>query len=668
MIRFFGIALFILLLTGLTEVYAQRTMRADGAFGGSGMRAGGGSQQGQGQEMGKEDSVVYSAKHIRYTNLSMLKEGTQTKGIDTTLANFQNYSPLYKPERPTIGLGSAGLAYRELLFRPSKTIGFDAGFHSLEAYRLTQDSMRFYRTRTPYTELYYVNGRKEEQTFKVIHTQNVKPNLNIGAVYNRLGAEGFYVNQRAEHLNAALFAWYESPKKRYNILGDVLFNTIKAGENGSTTNDSLYNGDPIDKVAVPVRLSARGADRPMQTWRQTQFFIKQSYYIGRRDSLPDGELGEKILPTQRVSHALTYTRDRYKFYRNEEDVRGAFPILPSQSFTLTNDSTRVSNLRNEFNYSFYLRGKALSFIKNELKLDLGLQNDLYHYEQLDYKSNFSNTSLKAALAYRFSDKVNIEADLNQIAQGRHAGDFLYEANTSFLLSKSIGRIVLGAYVQNKSPEQMFERVNYQYHSWDKNFNRTKLSNLSFKYENTKYQFSARAEYFLISDYLYYKETSVAQQITPDQFGTNINLLKLSLAKNFKMGRFSLDNYLVYQKTDFQDILRTPEIYTYNSFYYASRFFKVLYTNLGFDVRFNTPFKAPAYAINVSQFYNNNNALEFSTYPVIDVWVRATLKRANLFLKYDYVNQGLFSKGYYTVRSYPMPDKLLKFGVSWKFYN
>lgn len=668
MIRFFGIALFILLLTGLTEVYAQRTMRAEGSFGGSGMRAGGGSQQGQGQEMGKEDSVVYSAKHIRYTNLSMLKEGTQTKGIDTTLANFQNYSPLYKPERPTIGLGSAGLAYRELLFRPSKTIGFDAGFHSLEAYRLTQDSMRFYRTRTPYTELYYVNGRKEEQTFKVIHTQNVKPNLNIGAVYNRLGAEGFYVNQRAEHLNAALFAWYESPKKRYNILGDVLFNTIKAGENGSTTNDSLYNGDPIDKVAVPVRLSARGSDRPMQIWRQTQFFIKQSYYIGRKDSLPDGELGEKILPTQRVSHALTYTRDRYKFYRNEEDVRGAFPILPSQSFTLTNDSTRVSNLRNEFNYSFYLRGKALSFIKNELKLDLGLQNDLYHYEQLDYKSNFSNTSLKAALAYRFSDKVNIEADLNQIAQGRHAGDFLYEANTSFLLSKSIGRIVLGAYVQNKSPEQMFERVNYQYHSWDKNFNRTKLSNLSFKYENTKYQFSARAEYFLISDYLYYKETSVAQQITPDQFGTNINLLKLSLTKNFKMGRFSLDNYLVYQKTDFQDILRTPEIYTYNSFYYASRFFKVLYTNLGFDVRFNTPFKAPAYAINVSQFYNNNNALEFSTYPVIDVWVRATLKRANLFLKYDYVNQGLFSKGYYTVRSYPMPDKLLKFGVSWKFYN
>lgn len=667
MIRLFGIVSFMLLLLSGSELFAQRTMRAEGSFGGSGMRGAGDNSQ-QGQEMGKEDSVVYSAKHIRYTNLAMLKEGTQTKGIDTTLANFQNYSPLYKPDRPTIGLGSAGLAYRELLFKPSKTIGFDAGFHSLETYRLTQDSMRFYRTRTPYTELYYVNGRKEEQTFKVIHTQNVKPNLNIGAMYNRLSAEGFYVNQKAEHLNAALFAWYESPKKRYNIVGDALFNTIKAGENGSTTNDTLFNGDPIDRVAVPVRLSATGSDRPMQIWRQTQFFIKQSYYIGRKDSLPDGEFAEKILPTQRISHALTYTRDRYKFYRNEDDARGAFPILPSQAFTLTNDSTKVSNLRNEFNYSFYLRGKSLSFIKNELKLDLGLQNDLYHYEQMEYESDFSNTSLKAALAYRFSDKVSIEADLNQIAQGRHAGDFLYEANTSFLLSKSIGRIVLGAYVQNKSPEQMFERVNYQYHSWDMNFNRTKLSNLSFKYENAKYQLSAKAEYFLISDYLYYKETSSAKQISPDQFGTNINLLKLSLARNFKMGRFNLDNYLVYQKTDFQDVLRTPEIYTYNSFYYSSRFFKVLSTNFGFDVRFNTPFKAPAYAINAGQFYNDNASLEYSAYPVIDVWVRATLKRANLFLKYDYVNQGAFSKGYYTVRSYPMQDKLMKFGISWKFYN
>lgn len=620
------------------------------------------------KEESSADSIVYTSKYVRFTNLHLFREGTQTIGIDTTLRNFQNYSPINQPDNPTIGLGVNGIAYREMLFRPSKNIGFDAGFHSLDLYRLIQDSVRFYRARTPYTELYYVNGKAIEQTFKVTHSQNVKPNLNIGANFNRIGGDGLYINQKTDHLNAALFAWYESLNKRYNIIGDILFNKIQAGENGSTVNDTIFKGNSLAKNAEGVRLSATGADRPMQVWRRTQYFLKQFYYLGRKDSLPGENGSERILPTQRVSHTLTYTRDRYRFTRNEEDIFGAFPVLPSRDYVLTRDSTKVNNLRNEFNYSFYLRSKAVSFLKNEAKLDLGIQNDLYHYEQLDYSKNFSNTTLKAGFSYKFSDKVGLDADLQQIMQGANFGDFLYEAKANFLLSKSIGRIVLGAYSQNKSPEQMYERVNYQYHSWDLNFKNTKVNNLSFLFENSKYRFSAKADYFLVSNYLYYQETSSSQQIEPTQFGKNINLLRLTVAKDFKFRKFNLDNYIVYQKTDFQDILRTPQIYTYNSLYYASRLFKVLYTNIGFDLRFNTPFKAPAYAINVSQFYNDKRGLEYSTYPVIDVWVKATLKRTNLFIKYDYANQNLFSRGYYTVRGYPMQDALLKFAVSWKFYN
>jgi len=62
-------------------------------------------------------------------------------------------------------------------------------------------------------------------------------------------------------------------------------------------------------------LKATGSDRPMQTWRQTQFFIKQLYYIGRIDSLMGQDSSERILPTQRVSHTLTYTRDQYKVFQ-----------------------------------------------------------------------------------------------------------------------------------------------------------------------------------------------------------------------------------------------------------------------------------------------------------------------------------------------------------------
>ncbi|WP_026897925.1 putative porin [Daejeonella oryzae] len=622
-------------------------------------------------EESDEDSVVVTAKYIRYTNLQLLKNGTRTNQIDTTLLNFQNYSPLYQPEKPTIGLGSLGISYRDLLFNPSKSIGFNAGFHSLDRYMLRAEDIKYYRARSPYTELYYVNGSLQEQVFKVTHTQNVNSNFNFGANYNRIGSEGFYINQKADHLNAALFAWYESPSRRYNLWSNVVFNTLKAGENGSTINDSIFfrNNQSLRKDAEVVRLSATGVSRPKQTWREQSLFLKQSYNIGRIDSLNANTDSMQILPTQRLSHTLKYSRNRYNFFKNERDVLGAFPSIPLIDSVLTSDSTRLTNLHNEFMYSFYLRGKTIGFLKNEVKLDLGIQHDLYQYEQNDYKLNtFQNVALQAGVGYRFSDRVDIEGNFLQIASGRNAGDFLYEAKTNFLLSKSIGRIVLGAYSQNKSPEEIFERLNYTYHQWDQTFDRTKINNFSFLYENQKGRLSAKAEYFLLNNYLYFEESSPSQQIRPVQLGAAINLLKVSLRKDFKFGKFNLDNFVVYQKSDFQDILRTPEIYTYNSFYYSNRLFKVLYTHLGFDVRYNTRFKAPAYAINAGQFYNYNNPVEYLTNPVVDVWIKATLKRTNLFLKYDYANQNLFSKGYYTVSQYPMQDALLKFGLSWKFYN
>jgi hypothetical protein len=271
--------------------------------------------------------------------------------------------------------------------------------------------------------------------------------------------------------------------------------------------------------------------------------------------------------------------------------------------------------------------------------------------------------------------VNIDADLNQIVEGRNFGDYLYEAKANILLSNSIGRFVLGAYTQNKSPEHLFEHVNYQYSKWDKDFNKTKVHNLSFAYENPKFGFYSKAEYYMLSNYLYYKEVdnpnfdpTLLRQIEPTQFNSNINLLKITVGEKLKFGNFRFDNFAVYQKTDFSTVLQTPEIYTWHSFYYNNTIVKVINLNVGFDVRFHTPFNNPSYSINVSQFYNDNADIEFSTYPVVDLWLTATLKRTNFFLRYDYINQGLFSRGYYTVRRYPMADANFRFGVSWKFYD
>jgi len=629
-----------------------------------------------------QDSVVFTSKYIRYTTLKLTKDSIQTIPLDTTLNGFQNFNVQIQPKRPMISTGNLGLSAMPLLFEPTKTIGFDAGFHTLDLYALTHDDIKYYQARAPFTSLYYVSAGEVEQVFKVIHSQNIKPNWNIGANFNRIGANGFYRRQRGDDLNGALFTWFQSPNKRYNLWASGVFNTLKAQENGSVYNDSIFSsqvntsGNQIatDRQAESIRLSAAG-----RTYRQNSLMIKQTYFVGRIDSTAQ-EITKKILPTNKISYTFQYDANAYIFKKTEGDDHTVIPRGVSDSI-YTNDSTRYSRIQNEFIYSFFLRGKSSSTIKNELKIDAGIRHEFYRYNQAvlyndrsifyNYNASFQNATLLGSAGYRLSDRINLNVDLQQIFQGRNTGDFMYEGKTNVLLSKSVGRIVLGAYFQNKSPEEIYTRYFGNHYEWTRDdFDRTKTINLSFNYLNDRLNLDAGAEYYLINNYLYFTENPDIQQvIMPDQLKGSVNLLKIKVGKRFTYGKLNLDSYVVYQKTDNPGKLRTPEFYTFNSFYLDQTFFKVLKTNVGFDIRYNTPYQNYAYSPAAGQFYLSAHPVTFDTEPIMDVWVKASLRRANIFVKFDYVNQGLFSKGYYTVNKYPMPDRqLLKFGVSWNFYD
>lgn len=624
-------------------------------------------------EDSKEDTVIYTARYVRYTTLAMMKQGTYTYQIDTLHKNFQYYNPQNQPRNPSIHLGSYGLATRNLLFVPDKTIGFQTGFHSLERYLYQPDSIKYYRARAPFSELYNIGFFFDDQIIRAKVTQNISPRLNIGGEFHAARADGYYMNQRYNDLKSAVFAWYESENKRYNLLTNAVFNKLTSTENGSILNDTLFR-DPGRGAsdAESTRLQNTRDERPRHTWRDNSMFLRQSLFVGRLDTIHPGQPEQQILPTNRMSHSLSLRLRNFQFYKNERDINNAFPFGESE---WSADTTQLTTITNDFGYSFYLRGKSLAFIKNEVKLDLGYQHDMHWYRDRGLHTFLQNSILKAGVGYRFSDRITVTGDLNQIVQGANFGDYLYQGKADMLLSSAIGRIVLGAYVQNKSPEQLFQRVNYTYHQWGHDFAKTKTTSFSFAYENATLGFTGTVEYFLISNYLYYREVDNPNQnprllrvIEPAQMDNSINLLKLSVGQNFKLGRFHLDNYAVYQKSDYNAILAIPELYTWHSFYYHGLLYKIVDFNLGFDVRFNTPFRTPSYAINVGQFYNDNAGIEFSTYPIVDVWASATLKRANLFLSYNFVNQHVWPDGYYTVRRYPMNNANLRVGVAWKFYD
>ncbi|TDS08404.1 putative porin [Sphingobacterium paludis] len=655
---------FVLVVAGVTHSAAQTEEEFSSAL-----------DSARAKEDNKKDSVVFTAKYVRYTTLAMMKQATRTVQIDTSHVNFQYYNKQNLPWNPSINLGSYGLATRDLLFNPNKKIGFQPGFYALERYLLHPDSVQYFRARARYSELYTVGFFFDDQVFRARLAQNITPQWNIGVEYHATNTDGYYRNQDYSDRKAAVFSWYESKDKRYNLLVNGTFNNLDAPENGSVVDERIVGGDVFQdtsgtaNMGYLTRLSGINANRPYSRWRDNGMFLRQSYFLGRLDTVNKGLPEMEIHPTNAVAHNSSIRQRKFIFFKNEPDLYGAFPLGDIER---VDDTTNITTISNEFIYSFYLRGKGV--FKNEAKLDLAFQNDLIWYSDSLTSSFYQNSMLKGNLGYKFSDRIDVRALVNQIVVGAQAGDFLYEANADIMLSENAGKISLGAYSQNKSPEMVFNRMNYTFHQWENNFNKTKTQNLSFAYQNKKIGFSGKAEYFLMDNYLYFREVdnpgndeALLRRITPAQSG-NLNLLKVSVWQNFRLGRFHLDNMVVYQKTDAEAILATPEFYTWHSFYYTNKLYNVMDFRLGMDVRFNTPFRSPSYAINAGQFYNDNVGINYSTYPIGDVWFTGNIDRVNLFLSYNFFNQFAYPKGYYTVRRYPMNDANFRFGVSWKFYD
>ena len=635
------------------------------------------------KEQNRKDSVVFSSKFIRVTNERLLNDSTQLLPLDTGITNFENYSPLLQPKDPKIYLGNLGTAERSLLFDPPKTIGFDVGLHTLDAYMLTPQDLQYYRARVPYTLLTLFTGGTTEQVFKVLHTQNVNPYWNVGFNLNFIGSRGFYsystLGQNVSDLNAAVFTWHESKNKRYNLLANIVFNNIKAPETGSILNDSLFTSSrgSFDKSTETVRLP-----NTYENWKSSNIYIKQFYYIGHLDTAKSK--ASSVQPTQRVAYTFNYDVQKYNFLSNDIDTYNVFPDYYFAS-NRSRDSLTVTHLQNDFSYSFYLRGKSDKPVKNELKLDLGLTQDIYNYtqyvsdstnnnngvriKQMDRMQNvsFQNITVKGKLGYRLSDKAALEGNVNQVAVGHNFGDFLYDAKLLISGGKKAGRIILDGYVQSSSPALVYTDWISNHYIFHNSFKNQKTTSVSFNYINDALKLDLKAEYFLIADYLYFASPTGGADAQPFQLGNNINLAKISLGKFLQWHNWHFDNYIVYEKTDYQSTLRVPSLYTYSSLYYNTFMFNVLHATFGTNVRFNSAYEAPSYAVGLGQFYNGAN-VTFSSYPIATVYLKATLQRTNIFVMYDYADQNVFSKGYYTVNRYPQQDHLLKFGVSWSFYN
>jgi hypothetical protein len=188
--------------------------------------------------------------------------------------------------------------------------------------------------------------------------------------------------------------------------------------------------------------------------------------------------------------------------------------------------------------------------------------------------------------------------------------------------------------------------------------------------NTQW-FNASAQIATFQDHLYFSNDAVEpfQVVTPKQYSPSINYVSVKIAREFKYGKFALDNTLLYQQTDQeQDIINIPAFVTRNTFYYSEYLFKrALYLQTGVTLNYFTRYKMDDYSPVLGEFFVQNQR-EIGNFPMLDFFVNARIRQTRIFFKAEHFNSSFTGNTYYSAPNYPYRDFVIRFGLVWNFFQ
>lgn len=622
-----------------------------------------------------KDSITVTYRYL---------DSIRTLRPNTSINDFYNY---YMVPYTWQHLGNSGAAGYSFIFSPLTKTGIDAGFHAFDAYRFTIETTKFYKTTKPLTQINYQLGSGKEQMINILHAQSPKPNLNFGFEYRLLNSPGFFVNQSANHGNYRLYSNYQGKRKRYAAYFFIMNNSIKNSENGGMKSNS-YLDTPIynRRFSIPVNLASKTLYTPNpfnsfvstgNEYRERTFFIRQSYDIGKKDSVEINDSTTEYLfyPRLRFQHTFTYT---------------------SSAYTFIDSVTSKTRAANSFDSSLYENwyGKTLPRSTTLFRLTDGwkvLSNDFSILQFPDAKntgqyllagiklenikgtfSSGSKTFYNIILHGEYRNKTknrlwDIIARGELYTAGNNSGDYNVYAYLTRYLNKRWGNIGLIFQNTNRSPSYIF--------NGNSSFNFG--NNLSLSKENITI-FKATAENPFINlaaaNYFITNYTHYTGYYKTEQFNRIINILQLSASKKIQLTkRWNLYSEATVQLTDAASPIRLPLVFTRNRLAYEGMFFKNnLDLSTGVEVRYYTPFKMYDYSPVMGQFFPQDSSI--SNRPDVNVFLHFRIRSFTGYIRAENLNSINFANGFGFTKSnfaaphYIYPGLLIRFGIQWNFVN
>ena len=350
------------------------------------------------------------------------------------------------------------------------------------------------------------------------------------------------------------------------------------------------------------------------------------------------------------------------------------------------DKTRYYSLKNTF---------ALSLLEGFNKwakagLKAFITSDLRHFTLPNATGidsyNEHNFSIGAQLSKTQGKLLHYDAIAETWLTGSDAGQMKLDVNAdlNFKLFGDTLTLSANGFLYRLNPT-FYYRHFHSRHAWWDNDNLSKIihSRIQGILNYQKTRTTLRVEIDEIKNYTYFassyntvNDNRVNHAIIVKQYNGLIHLLTASISQDFTFGPINWENMITYQNSSNKTVLPVPALNIYSNLYLRFKIAHVLRCDFGADVRYFTKYYAPDYVPILGQYAiqtntdtnGNDNRIEIGNYPVANVYANFHLKHTRFFIMLSHFNAGTGRKNYFFTPHYPLNQSILRFGLSWNFFN
>lgn len=595
--------------------------------------------------------LYFDAKYVTLENPKPQKP-------DSIFENFHRYNTTEKEFVPYHNLGNYGTAYYSVMFTNKNPIGFKHGFNSFDLYFIQPEKVKYFNTKTPYTQLDFVFGGKEEIVGGAEFAINIKPNVNMGFNFHRNSFKGGSAHQLSIHNLFSLQNSYQSKNNRYNLKAAFIYNGIKNEENGGWAQDDVFT-NPFykkDKSFVLVHL-----DDAINKWSERNINIHQQINLGKKTEVDINDSTKRkivLQPKYAIAHDIEFSH--WKFMYKDYETDSTF----YSALIFDNDSTQDYTKTWKISNSIYFKNIENDSTPKRLNFAVGIQYDFIKYKQRYTNESKHDFLLKAKIFnQQDSIKFNYLVDAAVDVAPEYLGDFEVNFLGKINLKKSIA-LALSGNVSMASPTRKQASYLGNHYTYFNDFKKTFQLKTQIDFIWKKQLFFITAQNYFLQNYIYNDSLSL-----PQQYNSPLNVFVAKIRKDFDTKYIYSGTELYAQWISNRDIVRLPVFAMKQTLYYKGGWISgKLNAQIGFDLMYNTNFTGNAYNPALAVFYHQNKE-QLKFYPILDLFFRLQVKFTNIFFRVEHVNQGMFKqKGIYTAPDYGYLDRTFRAGILWQFYD